>query len=156
MCWVKNFPDRTSEIDAQARFEVKQGGKGQNKWREEGDIADLLAGPRAADLPSAEKWARDAATHTGKISEASFDKNELKSYTKYKQPAPTAAAMHRDYAEMQANAMVPLADVLLHEGHADQAAPLLVKAYSLDPMIGEVSQLRGEIALDGAPGRGSA
>jgi len=147
---IKSFSEREAEIDTQARYVVKHSGKGDSKYYEEGFVASLLAdrGPKPVDLPAAEKWARDNAGHTEKISEAKFDKAELKGYKKFKQPLPTADALHRDYSSQQAEALVPLADVLLHKGDTAEASKLLDRAYTLDPTIDKVSELKGVLALN--------
>lgn len=146
---VKHFPDRETTIDAQARQLLKQSKKIGGKDYTEGMLAEKLAsgGPKPVDLEEAEKWARADADHAGKLSEAEFRKRELKDSAKYKEPAPTAAALRRDYNEHEAEAMEPLADVLLRKGDLAGAAKLLDRAGALDPMSADVSRLGGELAL---------
>ncbi len=145
---VKNFPEREADIDREAKYAVKHSGRMKNY--EQGFIASVLVdrGPRPVDVAQAEKWARATAKHGEKLSEARFDKDQLKAYRKYKEPAPTAAALHRDYDSTQAQALIPLANVLVHKGDTTEAPPLLDRIYALDPSISKVSELRGILALN--------
>lgn len=145
---LKNFPQRTPEIDAQARLLMKTSGKGLSKLYFEADIADSLAdaGTHGADLPLAEKYANDAVN---KLTEAGFDKDITDADKKYKQPRSTPASMHSRYATTRASALSALARVDLDENKIPQATTLLDEAYGLSPTANEVNLLRGEIALDG-------
>ena len=141
---IRDFPQRSDEIDAQARLLVKKnGGKGMGKYQYESYIADTLAN-EGLDLQQAGKWASDAVKH---MTEPAFDKNELAMYAKYKQPAPKPAAMHKDFAENRANALAALAQVSLHENRTADAQQEVAEASGLDPKVDEVNALAGELAL---------
>ena len=144
---LKYFPQRTAEIDTQARLLVKDAGKGLSKLSYETYVADSLAeaSDTGVDLPRAEKLAKEAVA---KYTESNFDKDALDSAKKYKQPAPTPAALHSRFASDRASALAALAKVDMDEHKPQPATALLSKAYSLDPNVDEVNLLRGEIALD--------
>jgi predicted negative regulator of RcsB-dependent stress response len=144
---VKYFPQRTAEIDAQARLLVKHSGKGFSKLSYEYDVADSLAnaGDKGVDLPLAEKFAKDA---TDKLTETTYDKAAASDAKKYKYPVPSAASTHASFARGRANALAAFAKVDLDENKIDQAHALLDEAYNLDPTVSEVNLLEGELALN--------
>jgi len=144
---VKYFPQRTAQIDTQAKILVKNAGKGFGKLYYETDVADNLAeaNDTGVDLPRAEKLAKDASN---KFIEADFDKDAVASAKKYKYPQPTAAAMHSRFTSGRASALAALAKVDMDEHQPQPATALLDQAYALDPNVAEVNLLRGEQALD--------
>ncbi|NYF92063.1 hypothetical protein RBB79_20500 [Tunturiibacter empetritectus] len=144
---VKYFPQRTAEIDSQAKIEIKDAGKGFVRLFYETDVADTLAeaNDTGVDLPRAEKLAKDASR---KFNEADCDKDVLDNAKKYKYPAPSAAARHSRFTKGRANALAALAKVDMDEHKPEPAAALLDQAYALDPTVAEVNLLRGEQALD--------
>ena len=143
---VNNFPERTEEIDAQARLVVKQGGKGIDGTSTKTYIAFQLAeaGTAGVDLSFAEKTAKDSVD---RLKEAAFDENRLKMYTKFKVPPPKPAELHRQFANTRAESLAVLADVYLREGKEEKAAPLITEAYGLDPLVDDVNSQRGRLAL---------
>jgi hypothetical protein len=143
---LRYFPERTSEIHAQAKLLVKKSGKGMSKWYAETDVAESLAdaGPNGVDLSAAERWAQDVAD---KQTEASFNKVVIASSKKYKQPPLKAAEVHKYWSEVHAEAVAALADVYLHQGKLDQAKSLLAQAETLYSHLDTASSLRGQIAL---------
>ena len=143
---INNFPQRTSEIEAEVKLQVKQAGKGQSRTQKENYLAWQLAevGTTGLDLAFAEKLSRDAVKHT---TEAEYDKDTLAAYAKYKSPAPTAAALHKDFAEDRAENLAVLADVYLREGKQAEATPLVAEAYSLGPLTDDVNTERARLAL---------
>ena len=143
---LKNFPDRTKDIDKAAKEQVKSGGKGLQKFYEQGNVAEELseAGPNGVDLPQAEKWAKDALD---KFTEPAYDKAQVKMYAKFKAKPPKAADLHKDYEDTLAGVEVSLADVYLHEGKLAQAKDLLDKAYAQQPLDSDTNAVRGELAL---------
>ncbi|WP_158942258.1 hypothetical protein [Granulicella sp. S190] len=144
---LKYFPQRTAEIDTQARLLIKNAGKGLSRLNYETYVADSLAEANevGVDLPRAEKLAKDAVN---KYTEASFDKGYLAAAKQYKQPAPTSAALHSSFASDRASALAALAKVEMDEHNPPSATALLTEAYSLNPNVDEVNLLRGELALD--------
>ena len=143
---LDSFPQRTPEIDAQAKIDIKRSSKGLDRSNEETYVAYQLAeaGPAGVDLRRAEKLAKDALNH---LEETTYDRDLAKNYTKYKVPVPKPEAMHKDFSETRAEALAVLADVYLREGKQAPAASLTLEAYSLDPMIDDVNTMRGRIAL---------
>jgi predicted negative regulator of RcsB-dependent stress response len=143
---VKYFPQRTTEIDAQARLLVKHSGKGLSKLSYEYYVADDLAsaGDKGVDLSLAEKYAKDA---TDKLTETAYDKDAAANVKKYKYPARTAASTHASFAQDRANALASLARVDLDENKNDQAHALLDEACKLDSTVSEVNLVKGELAL---------
>ena len=143
---LKNFPDRTKEIDKAAKEEVKSGGKGLQKLENQGNVAEELseAGPNGVDLPQADKWAKEAVD---KFTEPDYDKATVKMYEKFKAKPPKAADLHKDYEDTLAGVDVSLADVYLHEGKLAEAKDLLDKAYAQQPLDNDTNAVRGELAL---------
>ena len=97
---LDNFPERTVEIEKQAKLTVKGSGKGY--------VAEVLAeaGTNGVDLKLAEKFAKEEVAHLG---EASYDKETLASYAKYKQTPPKPEALHKGYVNDRAEALAVLA-----------------------------------------------
>ncbi len=143
---LKSFPERTAEIDAQAKLVVKKAGKGAGKLREESDVADRLAnaGSSGVDLKQAEKWAKQ---DVDSLTEANYDRETAKMYKKFKAPLPKADALHQDFAKERANALASLGNVYLREGKVAQGKATVAEAYALDPMLDEANSERGQIAL---------
>ncbi len=142
---LKNFPDRTKEIEKAAKQQVKSA-KGLQKLYDRANVAEELseAGPHGVDLPQAEKWAREAAD---KFTEPAYDKAQVKMYARFKAKPPKAADMHNDYQDTVAGIDVSLADVYLHEAKLDEAKALLDKAYARQPLDSDTNAVRGELAL---------
>ena len=143
---INNFPQRTSEIEAEARLQVKQAGKGLSRTQKENLLAWLMAevGTTGVDLPFAEKLSQDAVKHTR---EAEYNKQTLAAYAKYKAPAPKASELHKQFAEERGENLAVLADVYLREGKQAQATPLVAEAYSLAPLTDDVNTERARLAL---------
>jgi hypothetical protein len=143
---VNHFPERAAEIDAQAKLLVKTGGKGLEGASKKTYIAFQLAeaGTAGADLPYAEKIAKDAAD---RMKEGPYDANLIKEYAKFKEPAPKPDEMHKQFANERAEALAVLADVYLREGKLEAAKPLVADAYGLDPLVDDVNSQRGRLAL---------
>ena len=143
---LKNFPERTGEVDAAAKKLVKGSDKGLSRDYEQTYVAFRMAeaGTDGVDLKRAEKLARNSVNH---LVEASFDRDQAASYVKYKMPAPKPAEMHADFANTRADALAVLADVELRQGRQQQAADLTREAYVLDPMVDDVNTMRGRLAL---------
>jgi hypothetical protein len=143
---VNNFPERTEEIDAQAKLVVKQGGKGLDGATTKTYIAFQLAeaGTAGVDLPYAEKIAKDSVN---RLKEAAYNETRLKMYAKFKVPAPKPEELHRQFSNWRAEALAVLADVYLREGNEEKAAPLITEAYGLDPLVDDVNSQRGRLAL---------
>ena len=143
---VNHFPERTAEIDAQAKLIVKTAGKGLDGASKKTYVAFLLAeaGTAGVDLPYAEKIAKDAANQ---MKEGPYDENMTKTYAKFKEPAPKPEEMHKRFANERAEALAVLADVYLREGKPEKASPLVGEAYGLDPLVDDVNSQRGRLAL---------
>jgi hypothetical protein len=135
---LDNFPERTVEIEKQAKLTVKSSGKRDVAW------ALAEAGTNGVDLKLAEKFAKEEAAH---LSEASYDKDRLASYVKYKETPPKPEVLHKGYVKARAEALAALADVYLHESKSTQAAALISEAFTLDPLVDDVNSLRGRLAL---------
>jgi predicted heme/steroid binding protein len=135
---LDNFPERTVEIEKQAKLTVKGSGKGY--------VAEFLAeaGTNGVDLKLAEKFAKEEVAYLG---EASYDKETLASYAKYKMTPPKPEALHKGYAKARAEALAVLADVYLRESKSTQAAALISEAFTLDPLVDDVNSQRGRLAL---------
>jgi tetratricopeptide (TPR) repeat protein len=144
---LKNFPDRTAEIDEQAQLIVKGAGKDFSRLYYESEVASDLAeaGTHGVDLPRAEKFANDV---TNKFTEAAYDKGTTEAYKKYKLPPPNAASLHARFASKRAEALAALAKVDMDENKLQQALTALDEAYRLDPTGDKVNLIRGEMALD--------
>src|ERR1700679_2312228 len=112
---LDNFPERTVEIEKQAKLMVKGSGKGQVAW------ALAEAGSNGVDLKLAEKFAKAEVAH---LSEASYDKDTLAIYVKSKVTPPKPEALHKGYENARAEALAGLADVYLRESKSTQAAAL--------------------------------
>ena len=143
---ISNFPQRTSEIEAEVKRQVKQAGKGESRTDKEIFLAWSLAeaGTTGLDLPLAEKLATDGVKHSA---EADYDKQTLAAYAKFKEPPPKPAELHKRFAESRAENIAVLADVYLREGKQAQAAPLVAEAYTLGPLIDDVNTERARLAL---------
>ncbi len=143
---INDFPQRTPEIEAEAKLQVKQAGQGQSRGDKETYLAWSLAevGFTGLDLPFAEKLALDSVKHS---TEAEYDKRTLAVYAKFKEPAPKPAELHQLFAENRAENLAILADVYLREGKQAQATPLVAEAYSLAPLIDDVNTERARLAL---------
>ena len=143
---VQHFPERKPEIEAAIHTQLKQMEKGSSRARTEAYLAYQLAeaGPLGVDLPRAEKLAKDAVHQ---VDEPGYDKETIAAYAKYKQPTPAPAALHKEFASLQAEDLSILANVYLHEGKQALAAPLVAQAYALDPLIDDVNTERGRLAL---------
>ncbi len=143
---VKNFPDRTAEIDTQAKLVVKGAGKGLDGAGEKSYVAFQLAeaGTTGADLPYAEKIARDSVAH---MKEGPYDEYLIKQYAQFKMPTPKPEELHRQFANDRAEELAELADVYLREGKLELAKPLVAEAYELDPLVDDVNSQRGRLAL---------
>ena len=143
---IENFPQRNAEIEAEVKLQVKQAEKGQSRTDKETFLAWQLAeaGTAGLELPLAEKLSLDAVKHSR---EAAFDKEALAAYAKYKQPAPKAAELRKQFANDRAENLAVLADVYLREGKQAQATPLVAEAYSLDPLVDDVNAERARLAL---------
>jgi hypothetical protein len=135
---LDNFPERTVEIEKQAKLTVKDSGKGYVAWV----LAE--AGTNGVDLKLAEKFAKEEAAH---LSEASYDKDTLASCVKYKVTPPKPEALHKGYANARAEALAELADVYLRESKSTQAAALISEAFTLDPLVDDVNSQRGRLEL---------
>ncbi len=135
---LDHFPERTVDIKKQAKFAVKGSGKGYVAW----ELAE--AGTNGVDLKQAEKFAKEEVAH---LTEASYDKETLAKYAKYKATPPKPEALHKSYVKARAEALAELADVYLRAGKSTQAAPLISEAFSLDPMVDDVNSQRGRLAL---------
>ncbi len=133
-----NFPERTVEIEKQAKLTVKDSGKGYVAR----DLAE--AGTNGVDLKLAEKLAKEEVAH---LNEASYDKERLALYKKYKITPPKPDALHKSYANARADALAQLADVYLRENKSTQAAALISEAFTLDPLVDDVNSQRGRLAL---------
>lgn len=143
---VKSFPERTAEIDAQAKLMAKSAGKGLDGVNQKTYIAFELAeaGTAGVDLPYAEKIAGDAVKL---LKEGPYGAHLAKEYAKYKMPAPKPEEMHKQFANERAEALAVLADVYLREGKQEKAKPLVAEAYGLDPLVDDVNSQRGRLAL---------
>jgi hypothetical protein len=143
---LKNFPERTKEIDKAAKEQVKLGGKGLQKLYNQGNVAEELseAVPNGVDLQQAEKWAKEVE---GKFTEPAYDKAQTSMYARFKVKLPKAADLHSDYEDTVAGIEVSLADVYLHEGELGEAKALLDKAYAQQPLDSDTNAVRGELAL---------
>jgi hypothetical protein len=144
---VKNFPERTAEIDEQAKLMVKGADKGFARHYYEADIATELAeaGTSGIDLPRADKLAKDA---TNGFTEAAYDKGTADASQKYKFPMPPAASMHAHFNSSRGEALAALAKVDMDENKPQEAATALDEAYRLDPTGNKVNLFRAELALD--------
>jgi tetratricopeptide (TPR) repeat protein len=142
---LKNFPQRTEEIDQQAQVIVKAAHRGDDRKSTENDLAMQLAdgGTDGVDLKRADKYAHDSISHT---SEAEFDEAMTKQMAKYK-ITMSAKEMHTYYAERHSQALASVADVYQDEGKLDEAAALLSEAYTLDPNNDDVNSVMGRVAL---------
>jgi tetratricopeptide (TPR) repeat protein len=142
---LKNFPQRTEEIDQQAQVIVKAAHRGDGRKSTENDLAMQLAdgGTDGVDLKRADKYAHDSIAHT---SEAEFDEAMTKRMAKYK-ITMSAKEMHTYYAERHSQALASVADVYQDEGKLDEAAALLSEAYTLDPNNDDVNSVMGRVAL---------
>ena len=143
---LKNFPERTGEVEAAAKKVVKGSDKGFSRNYEEMDVAFKLAeaGPNGVDLKLAEKLAKDGIKH---LDEASYVKEMTASYVKSKMAPPKPAELHGEFTKTRADALAVLADVELRQRRQQQAAALTSEAYSLDPMVDDVNTMRGRLAL---------
>ena len=135
---LDNFPERTVEIEKQAKLTVKGSGREHVAWV----LAE--AGPNGVDLKLAEKFAKGEVAH---LSEASYDKDRLAIYAKYKETPPKPEALHKGYMTARADALAVLADVYLRESKSTQAAALISEAFTLDPLLDDVNSQRGRLAL---------
>jgi hypothetical protein len=135
---LDNFPERTVEIEKQAKLTVKDSGKGYVAWV----LAE--AGTNGVDLKLAEKFAKEEVAH---LSEASYDKDTLAIYVKSKVTPPKPEALHKGYENARAEALAGLADVYLRESKSTQAAALISEAFTLDPLVDDVNSQRGRLAL---------
>src|ERR1700722_3521331 len=135
---LDNFPERTVEIEKQAKLAVKDSGKGHVAWL----LAE--AGTNGVDLKLAEKLAKKEVAN---LSEASSDKETVASYAKNKETPPKPEALHKGYVTDRAEALAELADVHLREGKPTQAAALISEAFTLDPLVDDVNSQRGRLAL---------
>ena len=143
---INNFPQRTAEIESEARLQVKQAEKGPSRTQKENLLAWLLAeaGTTGLDLPFAEKLSKDAVKHTA---EAEYDKQTLAAYARYKAPPPKPSELHKQFADERSENLAVLADVYLHEGKQAEASPLIAEAYSLGPLVDDVNTERARLAL---------
>jgi hypothetical protein len=143
---LNHFPERTTEIAAQAKLVMKHAGKGLDGVNQKTYIAFELAeaGTSGVDLPYSEKIAGGAVKV---LKEGPYDANMVKEYARYKMPAPKAEEMHESFANERAEALAVLADVYLREGKLDKAKPLVAEAYGLDPLVDDVNSQRGRLAL---------
>ena len=139
------FPDKTSEIDAQARLLIKSSGKGESRINEEITVAQKLAeaAPNGIDLPLAEKLAKEAASDQ----EAAFSKQMVEEYTKAKVPPPSAAEIHTKFIQQESEALSVVAEVAFHQGKLDKAHTIADQAFATDPTVDDTNSIRGEIAL---------
>jgi tetratricopeptide (TPR) repeat protein len=135
---LDNFPERTVEIDKQAKLTVKGSGKGDVAW------ALAEAGTNGVDLKLAEKLAK---AEVGHLTETSYNNHTLALYKKYKETPPKPEALHKRYLNARAEALAQLADVYLREGKSTQAAALISEAFTLDPLVDDVNSQRGRLAL---------
>src|SRR3984885_12592815 len=135
---LDNFPERTVEIEKQAKLTVKGSGKEHVAWV----LAE--AGTNGVDLKLAEKFAKADVAH---LSEASYDKDRLAMYAKYKETPPKPEDLHNGYVTARADALAVLADVYLRENKSTQAAALISEAFTLDPLVDDVNSQRGRLAL---------
>ncbi len=135
---LDNFPERTVEIDKQAKLAVKGSGKGDVAW------ALAEAGTNGVDLKLAEKLAKEEVGH---LTETSYNNHTLALYKKYKETPPKPEALHKRYLNARAEALAQLADVYLREGKSTQAAALISEAFTLDPLVDDVNSQRGRLAL---------
>jgi len=143
---LESFPEQTTDIDKQARLQVKHAGKGSSRLNQETYTAFVLAegGTAGVDLPLAERFAKDAVDH---LKESAFDKGMTASFAKYKLPSPKPDELHRYYANTRADALAVLADVYLRQGKSLQATPLIAEAFTLDPLVDDVNSQRARLAL---------
>jgi len=139
------FPDKTSEIDAQAKLLIKNSGKGESRTNEEITVAQKLAeaGPNGIDLGLAEKLAKEAASDQ----EAAFYKQMVEEYTKAKVPPPSAVELHTKFIQQESEALSVVAEVAFHQGKLDKARTVANQAFATDPTIDDTNSIRGEIAL---------
>jgi thiol-disulfide isomerase/thioredoxin len=144
---LKHSPERTAEIDAQARLIVKKSGKNIGRWDMEASIADALAqaGTSGLDLPLAEKLAGDANKH---LTEPAYADQIYKMMKKYKEPKPSESDIHVHYVEIKEEALEALGDIAFDEGHEAAAEAVASEAYTLAPLNAEALTLRGRVALN--------
>ena len=142
---LEHFPDRTKDIDEEAKLTIK-GDKDYTKWSAEARTALRLAGaePAGADLKRAQDFAQDALKHE---TESSVTKAYLKFFDKG-DPLPKPPALHAFYANARANALTASAFVAYRQGHASESLAHLDEAYALAPLNTDVNDLRGDIAYD--------
>ncbi len=141
---LDHFPQRSAEIDAEARRQLK-GNHRQAKWGEETYLAKKLASvePAGADLNLASKYANDALKH---YTEPKLTKIY---YGYFKgEPAPRPAAAQHYYANTRAGALAATAFVAYRQGNLPLATTQLDQAYALAPLNTDVNALRGQIAYD--------
>jgi len=140
------FPDRTEEIDSQAKLLVKGTSKSNSHINEEQVVAQKLAeaGPNGVDLPLAAKLTQQA---NDDLQEGSFAKEIDDSYIAAKLPPPTATEVHTRFVQEKSEGLSILAEVSLHEGKLDEAHKFADQAFATDPTVDDTNSIRGEIAL---------
>ncbi len=140
------FPDRTAEIDSQARLLVKGNSKSNSHINEEETVAQKLAeaGPNGIDLALAAKLAKQANDDR---QERAFTKEIDASYVDAKLPLPTSAEMHAHFVQEKSEGLSIVAEVAFHQGNLNEARKFAEQAFATDPTVDDTNSIRGEIAL---------
>lgn len=143
---LRAFPDRTGAIHALAAAQVAATPAGVERWSEEARLADLLAsaGLAGADLADAQAWAEQAVRA---MTEEAYRRGMRGAETRYHLPPLSGRELHREFLRTRASFLAALANVDLRGGRTDAAVRALTEAERLDPLMSEVSCLRGQIAL---------
>ena len=140
---LEHFPERTEEVDAEAKLQIK-GDKNYSKWSGEARAALRLANaePAGSDLPRAREFADDALKNE-------TEKNVSKAYLGYfgkSDTAPKPAEIHNFYVSARATALAASAAVAYRQGNMAQATAQADEAYALAPRNTDVNALRGALA----------
>ena len=141
-----NFPNRTDEIDTQAKLITKGTSKSNSHINEEQSVAQKLAeaGPNGIDLPLAAKLAKQA---NDDLQETAFAKEIDASYIDAKLPLPTRAEIHVHFIQEKSEGLGILAEVAFHQGNLSDAHTFAEQAFAIDPTVDDTNSIRAEIAL---------
>ncbi len=140
---LDSFPTRTAEIRDQVQVNVANADKGFDRYQEEANEADLLAGAGVL-LPMAQQLGEDANRN---MTPTNFLAGMVRMYGRLSAPVPSAEELRDPYREARAATLLALAHVYLAQGKLPACTALLREAATLQPLQGRVHELRGQVAL---------
>gem|GEM_PF-2643564 len=138
---VDKFPNRTSEIDRQAKIALKRA-KGEFRMYDYNDVASTLADANVL-LPRAERISQKSLNM---LHEKTYVANMRKEYAQAKMKPPSDAALHRDFLKAHSSLQATLGRIYVRQGKTAEGEPLLKEALSDDSDNSAAAADLGELA----------